>query len=273
MQAIKLLFDYDESFALLPLDETIENEDVETFDELKTKFEAKKWGYYSDVKVSLIDVYTSKELEELKNQTVIPGMKTPKYQRLDSHETVKCNEFDIWFYKETGIEPELYSTPFYLTPEDYFFCCYFAYDCYYGRVYSGDFQYFECSECERDICQQNPRNGYHTQFRFIDDEMICEKCYNERLLRDGSDIEEIIRTEEIQAGFFNSNDLSKHGWALYQDCITVGAGRFNSVPKSMFFARLAELPKSNDYLIDIDSMAIGGMGAEVSIYQRVKEVI
>ena len=43
-------------------------------------------------------------------------------------------------------------------------------DCEVAYLYEDDFAYFTCHRCEREICEQNPRNGWHIQYRDYDGE-------------------------------------------------------------------------------------------------------
>ena len=45
----------------------------------------------------------------------------------------------------------------------------------------GDFNYFYCEGCGRIVCEQNPSNGWHVQYRIIGGEQFCLKCYEEKI--------------------------------------------------------------------------------------------
>lgn len=104
---------------------------------------------------------------------------------LDELEIVKCEETVLPIYKHFALESELYNTPWQENPnENEYFSCYDAIQAYKGQYYSKDYSYFTCSCCEREICQQNPANGWMTQYRFISDyEMVCLKCLQDEYLK------------------------------------------------------------------------------------------
>jgi hypothetical protein len=56
-------------------------------------------------------------------------------------------------------------------------------DCGDSYMYEEPWAYFWCNHCDREICEQNPWNGWHIQYRSYDDEQICLRC----LLSPGKD--------------------------------------------------------------------------------------
>src|SRR5687768_17417063 len=52
-----------------------------------------------------------------------------------------------------------------------------------------DFRYFECADCRRMICEQNPHNGWHSQVRWVEDEQVCLKCYETLMYETGVSLE------------------------------------------------------------------------------------
>ena len=58
-----------------------------------------------------------------------------------------------------------------------------------------DFAYFTCHKCEREICEQNPKQGYHLQYRDYDGQMTCLKCYQDLIIENG------VEREKLEEGF------------------------------------------------------------------------
>jgi len=58
-------------------------------------------------------------------------------------------------------------------------------ECQEEYLYSGDFSYFFCDRCMREICTQNPGNGWHIQYRDHGGDTLCLKCYQEVILENG----------------------------------------------------------------------------------------
>lgn len=265
--AIKMLIgssytDYDE--LIVPFAENADDytdmDVAEAFTELKNKWEGMKWGFHGNVNdMELIEV--------------------SKDQVKDPKNTIRCSEFwDLWIYKELAIESDLYNTPWDASPDGQYFSCWFARDCTYGNVYSKDFAYFQCPDCGRDICQQNPSNGWHTQYRFVSDyEMVCISCLQEQQLKDGIDVERVLNSESLdQAMFFDHAELESNGWVEADDTMLVGMGRFDSSygDAKRVFDRIKHLDQQGyKIIIDIDSMAIGGLGGYVTMYVKPKEVL
>lgn len=259
-QLIKLTIDYfgGEDTIYLPLQENLDEESLETFEELKAKWEGKKWGYHGNAFVELVDNH-------------------PENLNLDFNETTKCSKFDIWCFTSEMIDPELYSRPFDKNPDGDLYSCHFAVDCVKGDVYSKDFAYFECEECNRTICQQNPSNGWHIQYRHTDGGMICLQCYEKDQFENGVDIDEIIKGQRLDGMFFNDSELKENGFVKLEnlDGRSIGMGRVSTHSVSGFFYDLqAEKDKGTFddkiVIISYEDMAIGGLGGSVSIWVKTK---
>lgn len=117
------------------------------------------------------------------NQSRIENISSIELELDNPTEIVQCSEFDIPLFKELALKSELYATPWDEEPRDAYFANYLAEDCEKGREYSKDFQYFECPGCDRWICEQNPANGYITQYRFKEEEQICIQCLQKEYIQ------------------------------------------------------------------------------------------
>lgn len=79
-------------------------------------------------------------------------------------------------------------------------------DCADIYLYDGDFSYFWCHECEREICGQHPRNGWHIQYRTYDDEQVCLSCYQDLIFENGVEREK-LEDGQIPGMFFSCGNL------------------------------------------------------------------
>ncbi len=216
----------------------------DAFNKLKLKWCAQKWGYYGHVS----------DMEIVKT-------------RLKSWETVEDSEFyKLRIFKELALTPEIWSRPFDETPEENYFVNWFAADCYIGRVYSKDFAYFECEECGRTICEQNPSNGWMSQMHIIDGwGSICNKCYEERTLEEG--INDQFDGESIPGQFYNDGEVAEAGWEKVEDHMLAGSGYSGyRDPKDAIGVIKKWIDAGKKVLVNYENMAIGGLGGYISIY-------
>jgi hypothetical protein len=282
---------YDEEVVmLLPFVENLENESIydweyeteeEALELLTTKWSDKsRWDYSerTTFTLKLIDAYTEREAEDVGRQLELfireKEIKLPILPKSD--ETAECEEFGIVCFEENMGTYEMWSRPFDNIPKDCHFSCYYAYDCYIGRIYSKDFAYFDCECCGRTICEQNPSNGWMTQFRIVNEcEYICLKCYEEDLFKNGIDLDEVLRTETIPGMFFNTSDLTKNDFYVFNNMggVLVGSGYSSSQSPDVFFNTLRENYeelKDKIVIFEYDTMAIGGMGGYITVWTKDK---
>jgi hypothetical protein len=69
-------------------------------------------------------------------------------------------------------------------------------------LYEGDFSYFWCEPCQRDICERHPANGWQVQYRMVDDEQTCLRCYQDYIFENGVEREK-VESGEIPGMFFS----------------------------------------------------------------------
>jgi predicted RNA-binding Zn-ribbon protein involved in translation (DUF1610 family) len=74
-----------------------------------------------------------------------------------------------------------------------------------------DFRYFDCPMCQRTIIRQCPSNGWHSYVRDYEDDQICLSCFEQIQLKAGAS-KESFEDGRIEGMFFNSNDLTTHGF-------------------------------------------------------------
>lgn len=111
---------------------------------------------------------------------------------------------DSWLVRD-GVTPLwrdwVYHTPWEDNPHEIRFC---SENCEEEYLHSGDFSYFYCEGCNREVCEQNPRNGWMIQYRITNDsEQVCLRCYEEDILKNGQPDED-YEGDKINGGMFFS---------------------------------------------------------------------
>jgi hypothetical protein len=130
----------------------------------------------------------------------------------------------------------------------------------------GEFRYFTCSHCNRMVCEQNPQNGWMSQFRYLGDEQICLRCYEQHILANGVNRDDIAdgKFPGMFFSFDNHEPLASGYTELAHDL-------YLNSPQSRASAQrtiLAELDKSNRVVIGYESLAIGGSEGYISIFVK-----
>jgi len=162
----------------------------------------------------------------------------------------------------------VYETPWDDQEVEKLFC---SDDCEYNYLYGGDFSYFICGKCEREICGQNPRNGWHIQYRDYDDETVCLKCYEDLILTNGVEREK-LENGKIPGMFFSYGNLEPKQ-AGYREVL--GFTNFfisNSEQTERFRKKALELmDKGRKVVIGYERMAIGGGEGYVTMFEKAEE--
>jgi len=125
-----------------------------------------------------------------------------------------------------------------------------------------DFHYFDCVECNRTICEQNPKNGWEVQYRIIDCEQVCIRCYKVELLKHGIS-RESVKNGELSGIFFDINDLDT--WEKIIDCLHID----NSKTKKQILDNiLAWIDKGYKAVINYERLSITGTEGYISVYRK-----
>ena len=129
-----------------------------------------------------------------------------------------------------------------------------------------DFRYFTCEHCQRMICRQNPKQGWHNQVRIINEcEEICLQCYETMTLENG------IPIDDFEAGMvpvmFFSSDNHEPLDAGYQvdpaiDCLFITSG------KAVCEAAITHIKQGHKVVIGYERMAMGGSEGSVSLFYK-----
>jgi len=133
-----------------------------------------------------------------------------------------------------------------------------------------DFRYFTCYSCDRMICEQAPENGWHSQYRMVDDEFqICLKCYQEQLFSEG------VSREQFEDGvlpgmFFDSGEVRAEGFeeVIGFDYVRV-AGKQDAYRVCNKGIELIDA--GHVVLVEYERMAIGGLEGYVTLWSKQKE--
>lgn len=211
----------------------------------------------NEEKVQYINVdsesFSRREAELLSQEKV-------NVRKAEVHRCRNCRELFVGHtYK-----PKIYSTPWDIQPAKVEFCSISCEDNYIQLGSLREWSYFECTECGRTICIQNPSNGWHTQYRAIDEEAglyICIKCQYQKWLKEGQPKEDFTEKEQIPYLFFEYYDLDKAGYSKYADFFIDGA---ESVKR--FKQTAVNLLQRYKLITNMDRMAYGGSEGYVDLY-------
>ena len=201
-------------------------------------------------------------------------------------QTVQCYECDRERPKDATYEYELYSTPWddvgttaYLCTDEFghaeverengrevFESWKYYESCVEVLTDNGwsDFRYFECVRCYRTICEQNPKNGWHVQYRVDGDdyEQVCLKCYQDEILEYGIS-RESVENGELSGMFFNTGELDE--WERVMDYIHIDNS--NTV-QEVLDNILGWMDEDYKVVIDYERMGIGGLEGYISVYRK-----
>jgi hypothetical protein len=137
-------------------------------------------------------------------------------------------------------------------------------------MYQDDFSYFYCDPCEREICEQNPANGWHIQYRWVDDGQICLRCYQDRILDEGMGFErQKLERGEIPGMFFSYGNLEPME-AGYEEVPGFTDYRVDSEERADAFRKkaLELLDQGRKVVIGYERFAYGGGEGYVTLMAK-----
>ena len=203
------------------------------------------------------DPYTDKDIP--KNAELVCQ------QCFDGLELEECESCGRMVRSERSIHHDAYSDPWDDEEEHFIFC---SEPCEDARMYENDFAYFTCNKCSREICEQNPSNGWMTQYRTLGGEMVCLKCYEKELYENGIPSED-LKKGDLSGMFLDDGDPKKHGFKQYDELngYIKSKGQANEVCN-----KLLEL-QADGYivLVEYSSMAIGGLEGYCNYWIKLDE--
>jgi len=140
--------------------------------------------------------------------------------------------------------------------------CFCSNECRESYENGDSFAYFWCDACGRTICEQNPANGWQIQYRMLDYEQICLKCYEEHILENGIDREKFLRNE-IPGMFFSWGNTEAED-AGYEE--VEGFTNYFVGDERPFCQKAVEMIDSGyKVIVGYESMAIGGLEGTVTM--------
>lgn len=140
-------------------------------------------------------------------------------------------------------------------------------DCGDSYLYEEPWAYFWCEPCDREICEQNPANGWMVQYRRVDHQQICLSCYQDRLLEEGLEFErEKLEKGEIPGMFFSYDNLEARE-AGYREVPGFMDYLVNSQGKADRLIRkaLKLIDQGKKAVIGYERLAIGGSEGYVTL--------
>jgi hypothetical protein len=141
-------------------------------------------------------------------------------------------------------------------------------ECETDYLHGGDFSYFTCGECEREIRGQNPRNGWHVQHRDYDGETVCLRCYEGLILENGMERGKLEKG--LIPGMFFSWDNSEPLDAGYRQ-VPGFTGFFVRTERDagrVIKKALALMDRGEKVVIGYERLAIGGDEGYVTLFEK-----
>ena len=144
-------------------------------------------------------------------------------------------------------------------------------DCGDTYMYEEPHAYFMCGKCDREVCEDNPKNYWHIQYRDYDGQMVCLKCYEDLILENGVEADKLA-AGKIPGMFFSYGNLEplKAGYKEVE-----GFGDFfisNQEKADLFRKKALELMDQGKLVvIGYERMAIGGGEGYVTLMVKDKE--
>lgn len=160
-----------------------------------------------------------------------------------------------------------YETPWDAEPAIKYFC---SDDCGDTYMYEEPWAYFWCNGCDREISEQHPQNGWHIQYRTVDDEQICLKCYRERLLDEGLEFErEKLEDGQLPGMFFSYGNLEAKE-AGYEEVPGFTDYHVNSGERAETFRKkaLELMDEGKKVIIGYERLGIGGGEGYVTLMAK-----
>jgi len=193
-----------------------------------------------------------------------------------TEELVRCDQCDEMGIIEDMYKVELWDRPFDTKPRIAYFhikvpvkfnekyhdsCEEFIYE-------RGDFNYFDCPNCGRIVCEQNPSNGWMTQYREHFGDQICLKCYEEMILENGVDREH-FEEGKLEGMFFSGNNHAPLDAGYLSDeraynVRVAGSAKAKEICK----IALDYIDRGGKVIIGYESMAIGGIEGYVTLFYK-----
>ena len=173
-----------------------------------------------------------------------------------------CNYCDAEFIV-APLSRSVYETPWETEPTEKVFC---DENCEEDYLYGGDYSYFTCESCEREICSQNPENGWHIQYRDRGDgTVLCLQCYKKEIKANGVSLE-TLRQGIIPGMFLNTEELIDEGW----EEVSIEYVSEEQNVKNILQKVLTLDKEGYICIIDYERLSICGSEGTITLYKRRK---
>ena len=202
----------------------------------------------------IVEKYTRKKALKIYNYL------REREDRTDNH----C--YNCWDnYARKSFTRGVFDTPWDNHETEKYFC---SEECEVAYLYEDDFSYFTCEQCEREVCEQNPKNGWHIQYRDYDDSTVCLRCYQGLILENGVEREK-LENGEIPGMFFSYGNTE----AIEAGYSEVSGFRNFYVSSYKDYEKLREkafelMDKSKKVVIGYERLAIGGIEGYVTLLEK-----
>lgn len=173
----------------------------------------------------------------------------------------RCCECSKIIHENNIFVSDLHDTPWEIIPTTVYYCGEECRDAYLGITVSKGFAWFDCDECRRTICEQNPANGYMVQYRVVGDDKVCLRCYQDKMLKEGVSLDR-IKEGHLDGMFFDRDELRKSGFTEIDDYF------INSSSKEAFLSIVARRLETEIVCIDYVRLGHGGGEGTVSIWSK-----
>jgi hypothetical protein len=135
-------------------------------------------------------------------------------------------------------------------------------------THGGDFSYFLCERCNRMVCQQNPSNGWHVQYREVWGEQMCLKCYEKMILEEGIG-REGFEEGHLEGMFFNNgNPEPLEAGYIVDERVNNTKVAGGAKVKEICAIALAHIDAGHKVVIGYESMAIGGIEGYITLFYK-----
>jgi hypothetical protein len=133
-------------------------------------------------------------------------------------------------------------------------------DCGDSYMYEKPWVYFWCDRCDREISEQHPLNGWQIQYRWVDEEQVCLRCYEKRLLDEGIGFERDKLERGAIPGMFFSHRNTEAREAGYEEIPEFENYHVDTEERGEAFRRkaLELLDRGKKVVIGYESLAYGG---------------
>jgi len=173
--------------------------------------------------------------------------------------------------KKTLIKKGFRSEPAYGTPWDEEgerlpFC---SDDCMQEYFFGDhDFKYFHCDKCHRLVCEQNPRNGWHTQYRDLEHdhyERVCLECYEEIIVAEGIP-KKSFEDQRLAGMFFNTGEVPE-GYKIVPGFENYFIRSEESIKRYCFKA-IELIDQGHKVVTGYESLGLGGGEGYVTMFAK-----